>query len=54
MVHGRYLVRRYGRPGDKDSGSEDDDISDTEKGGSREGTEADTLGDSSIAETGTR
>ena len=55
LIHGRYLVTRgYGRPGDKDSGSKDDDMSDTEEGGSREGTEADTLGDRGIAETGTR
>ena len=55
LIHGRYLVTRgYGRPGDKDSGSKDDDMSDTEEGGSREGTEADSLGDRGIAETGTR
>ena len=34
LIHGRYLVTRgYGRPGDKDSGSKDDDMSDTEEGG---------------------
>ena len=38
LIHGRYLVTRgYGRPDDKDSGSEDDDMSYTDEGGDRGG-----------------